>query len=139
MREEDNSVPLEERIGPSGYPGEYATLVELPDGNLLSPMSGLQTFLTSAIDWSLLPDIYKYVAKSAGAFTWIPRTVNDPEHGLLFVDLTPDKLDWFWVAIPAIADGEGKKALQTESAKQFSKIEYMEALEYIGYIKPHEG
>lgn len=131
----DDNIPLEDRIGPSGYPGEYTTLVQLPDGNYLSTLSGLQTFLTEAIDWSLLPDIYKHVAKPAGDYTWIPRTVNDPDHGLLFVDLTPDKSDWFWVAIPATAVSEGAKSLDTEGARQFKKIEYMDALEFIGYIQ----
>jgi hypothetical protein len=128
-------VPIEERIGPSGYPGEYQWVVQLPDGNLLSYFSGMQTVDADSIDWNLLPAIYENIAKPVGDKVWIPRMVNDPEYGLVFPDLDPTtKTDWMWVAMKAVQIGEGKKTLDTEGARQFKKYEYLDALEFVGYI-----
>jgi hypothetical protein len=131
----EQEVPLEERIGPSGYPGEYQWVVQLPDGNLLSYFSGMQTVDADSIDWNLLPAIYENIAKPVGDKVWIPRMVNDPEYGLVFPDLDPTtKTDWMWVAMKAVQIGEGKKTLDTEGARQFKKYEYLDALEFVGYI-----
>ena len=130
-------TPIEKVIGPSGYPGEYQWVVELPDGNLLSYFSGMQTVDADLVDWNLLPAIFENIAKHLPGSNkiWIPRVLNDPEYGLIFPDLDPStKDDWMWVAMKAVQIDEGKKTLDTEGAREFKKYEYLDALEFVGYI-----
>ena len=127
---------LETKIGPSGYPGEYNYCISLPDGNVLSLLSGMHTCDTESIDWTKIPKIYQLIAIEQGHKTWIPRIVNEPELGIVFVDIDEND-EWYWVAMKAKQAEDGTWGTDNATAKAFQRIEYLDALDYIGMM-PNE-
>lgn len=90
------------------------------------------------------PELYRdlrYVDKDGKV--WMPSTITLPNVGMVFLDGT-DVENWRWagvLAIPISAEERSKfPAEQThkmdlKNAKYFSKNDYMDALEYIGFFK----
>lgn len=134
MSTEEPERNIEDLIGPSGYPGEHEFIITLPDGNLYSWLSGMHTIDTNLIDWTLLPKLYKSaIAIEVGDKTWLPKIVSEPELGVVFVDVDEED-QWYWVGMKAKQNEEGKWITDKVTAKHFSRIEYMDALAYIGFI-----
>lgn len=124
------------KIGPSGYPGELEFIINLPNGDLFSLLSGLQQVDKSSIDWKAVPKIYETIAVEDGDKVWVPRIINDERVGILFVDMDEDKQDWHWIVLPSKLTDEGKWVSDSERAKTFKKIEYIDAVEYYSSLQP---
>lgn len=124
------------QIGPSGYPGELEFIINLPNGDLFSLLSGLQQVDKSSIDWKAVPKIYETIAVEDGDKVWVPRIINDERVGILFVDMDEDKQDWHWIVLPSKLTDEGKWVSDSERAKTFKKIEYIDAVEYYSSLQP---
>ena len=54
----------------------------------------------------------------------------------LFVDMDEDKQDWHWIVLSSKLTDEGKWVSDSERAKTFKKIEYIDAVEYYSSLQP---
>ena len=86
----------------------------------------------------------------ADNLVWYPIVLNFPTYGLIFPDGT-NEVDWTWMAAPAVDIAEesqsnfpipgqpGKfytRRVDMESGKHFSRDEFTQACEFIGFIQP---
>lgn len=89
--------------------------------------------ITSPFDFSEfekgLPEIVidnKFIDNEG--YVWYPYIINDKTMGMIFPEGT-NKLDWEWKSIKYV-DGN----LDMDNATNYHKLNYMDALEFIGYF-----
>lgn len=77
-----------------------------------------------------LPELYKAIKFiDDKEYHWYPNTVILDNKSMVFAE-GKTKDDWKWSAVKA---KKGKADMKTK--KEFDQIDFMEALEYIGYFK----
>ena len=95
------------------------------------------------------PELYKDLAYlDDDKNVWFPSTITLPGKGMVFIDGTDNK-DWKWSAVKALPITEEDRKIKQypkdqdyrmdmSNAKAYSKKEFMDALEVIGFFEAEQ-
>jgi hypothetical protein len=92
---------------------------------------------------STLPNLMQDLKKEINELVWYPSVVNLEKKGMVFPDGKSID-DWKWTAILAVEVPEEERnqfkgathKMDMTTSQQFERMEFMEALDYIGFYKP---
>lgn len=92
------------------------------------------------------PELYKELLHTdKDKRVWAPATISLPEKGMVFIDGV-SKDEWNWAAVKAIPITKEERKnknfpkeqtykMDMQNAQKYSKKDFMDALEYIGFFK----
>lgn len=92
------------------------------------------------------PELYKELLHTdKDKRIWAPATISLPEKGMVFIDGV-SKDEWNWAAVKAIPITKEERKnknfpkeqtykMDMQNAQKYSKKDFMDALEYIGFFK----